>query len=84
MPLISAAAEEVLPLVRLPKTDVAVISADFDGVTKKGLQIARLVGNCEISRRLDNRLHNSPVLHWTKAGSLSQFTSALPACDSGT
>jgi hypothetical protein len=41
VPLISAAAEEVLPLVRLPKTDVAVISVDFDGVTKKGLQIAR-------------------------------------------
>jgi two-component system, NarL family, nitrate/nitrite response regulator NarL len=36
-----AAAEKVLPLVSLHKTDVAMISVEFDGVTKKGLQIAR-------------------------------------------
>jgi two-component system nitrate/nitrite response regulator NarL len=36
-----AAAEKVLSLVPLHKTDVAVISAEVDGVTKKGLQLAR-------------------------------------------
>ncbi len=36
-----AAAEKILLLVPLHKADVAVISAEFDSVTKKGLQITR-------------------------------------------
>jgi DNA-binding NarL/FixJ family response regulator len=37
----AAAPEQLLRLVSLDKTDVAVISVEFEGVTKKGLQIAR-------------------------------------------
>ncbi len=36
-----AAAEKVLSVVPLHKADVAVISVEFDGTTKKGLQIVR-------------------------------------------
>src|ERR1700680_1554295 len=37
----TAVAKEVLSLVSLYKTDVAVISVELDGATQKGLQIAR-------------------------------------------
>jgi two-component system, NarL family, nitrate/nitrite response regulator NarL len=36
-----AAADKVLPLVSLHKSDIAVISVEFDSATQKGLQIAR-------------------------------------------
>ena len=37
----TAAATDILSAVRAQKPDVAVISADFDGGAKKGLQVAR-------------------------------------------
>src|SRR5580693_5357165 len=38
-----AAAKQVLSLVPLHKTDVAVISVELDGADQKGLQIARIL-----------------------------------------
>ena len=39
----TATPEKILPLVPLHKIDVAVIGVEFDGVTKKGLHIARVL-----------------------------------------
>ena len=39
----TATPEKVLPLVPLHKIDVAVIGIEFDGVTKKGLHIVRIL-----------------------------------------